>query len=404
MFKVSDAFIAELISGAEIVTKVNLYYAGELLAEDIPMKSGSITDDSNSLIRRRCNVVLEPAEDWSKFIPGYGKNMEQARGVRDFGLWPVGTECKIWQGIKFNDSSMGIEWVPMGTFRIANPKVSATTDQITVSFDGYDASRKISRARFSDAFNIQYKTDVPSACKQIILAQCSWLMEDDFDFSEVESMVSAAGDLDGFLFVPNLIFDRDDDPWKQAVDIATSSGMYLYIGLDDKIKMKPIPDLLSDPPEFSYDEGEDCILTDVDRDIDDEQGYNGVIVTGENSTNATVVREEIWETNVASPLYYDPAVPDASIYGPNPYFLTSQSISGSYQAILAGKAQFFRLTGIIESLNISAIPMFAHESMDLIHIKHERSQIDDNFILDQFTMGLGPEGRLSGRTRARRIA
>lgn len=403
MYRVSPDFIQEIKSGAEIVTKVNLYYAGELLAEDIPMKSGSITDDSNSLIRRRCSIVVEPAEDWNKFIPGAGRGFYDPLGLKDYGLWPVGTECKVWQGVKFRDRRLGTEWVPLGTFRIANPKVNASTDQITVSFDGYDASRRISRARFKDAFGIPFGTPVTNACKTIILNQCSWLSDADFDFDEADAIISATG-LQEPVYVPNLVFDRDDDPWKQCVEISKSSGMDIYIGLDDKIHMRPIPSMNSDPPLFYYDEGDDCILTDLDRDIDDEQGYNGVIVTGENSSNETVIREEVWETNPASPIYYDPFVPNASIYGPNPYFLTSQSISGSYQAILAGVAAFFKLTGIIESLNISAIPMFAHETMDLVHIKHDRSQIDGNFILDQFTMGLGPEGRLSGRTRARRLA
>ena len=403
MYPVSPEFMAEIRAGAEIVTKVNLYYAGSMIAEDIPVRSGSITNDSNSLIRRRCAIELEPAEDWDKFIPGLGRDTNAPKGIRDFGLWPVGTECKIWQGVKFRDRRYGTEMVPLGTFRIANPKLNAEEPQITVSFDGYDISRRISRARFKDAYNIAYGTPVTAACKSIIMHQCSWLSDDDFDFKEAEAVVSATG-LDKPVFLPNLVFERDDDPWKQCNDICEGSGLDIYIGLDDKIRMRPIPSLNNDPPLFHYDEGEDCILSGLDRDIDDEQGYNGVIVTGENSSNDTVIREEVWETNPMSPIYYDPQIPNASVYGPNPYFLTSNTIAGSYQAILAGVAQFYKLTGIIEGMNFSAIPMFAHECMDLIHIKHKRSQIDGSHILESFSMGLGPEGRLSGRTRARRLA
>jgi hypothetical protein len=404
MYPVSPEFIAELRHGAEIVTKGNLYYANELIYEDFPIRSGSITDDSNSLIRRRCSVQLEPAESWEDLVPGAGFQTNASTGTADYGLWPVGTECKLWQGIKFRDRSLGTEWVPLGTYRISKPSVSVGDDGgVSVSFEGYDLSRKISRARFKDAFNIVYGEPVTSAISKILRNQCSWLNDQSFDFSEAQALVSAASQLSS-LFTPNLVFDRDDDPWKQASDLATASGLDLYIGLDDIIRLRPIPLLAGDQPVFYYDEGEDCILTSLDRDIDDEQGYNGVIVTGENSSNPVIIREEIWDTNPASPIYYDPLVPSNSVYGPNPYFLTSQYISSGYQALLAGIAQFFKLTGIVEAIQISAIPMFAHESMDLVHVKHDLSRVDGSFILESFTFGLGASGRLSGRMRARRLA
>lgn len=403
MYQVSPEFEKEIRAGATIVTSGDLYYAGEQIAEDIPIRSGSVTDDSNSLIRRRCQIELEPAEDWEHLIPGAGFQNNAPAGTADYGLWPVGTELKLRQGVEFRNRKLGTEWVPLGTFRIAKPSVSVSEDSINVSFEGYDMSRKISRARFKDAFNIPYSTPVTDAVRIIILHQCSWLTEADFDFSEATAIVSAASTLSA-LFTPNLVFDRDDDPWKQSSDLCKSSGMDLYIGLDDKIRMRPIPMLVNDLPVFNYDEGVDCILTSLDRDIDDEQGYNGVIVTGENSSNPVVIREEIWDTNPASPVYFDPLLPNNSVYGPNPYFLTSQYISSGYQAILAGVAQFYRLTGIIENINISAIPNFAHESMDLVHVKHDRSKVDGSFILESFSMGLGARGRLTGRMRARRLA
>lgn len=402
MYSVSPEFIQEIRSGATIVTRGDLYYADLLIAEDIPIRSGSITDDSNSLIRRRCQIELEPAEDWEGLVPGAGYQNNASLGTADYGLWPTGTEIKLRQGVEFRNRKLGTEWVPLGTFRIANPSVSADGDQITVSFAGYDLSRKISRARFKDAFNIPYGEPITSAVKRTLKSQCTWLSDEDFDFAEAEAIVSSSSSISA-MFTPNLVFDRDDDPWKQTTELCKSSGMDLYIGLDDKIKMRPVPLLIGDPPLFFYDEGEDCILTALDRDIDDEQGYNGVVVTGENSSNPTVIREEIWDTNPASPTYYDPLLPNNSVYGPNPYFLTSQYISSGYQALLAGLAQFFKFAGIIENINISAIPMFAHESMDLVHVKHERSKIDGSFILEQFTMGLGAQGRLTGRMRARRL-
>lgn len=401
MYSVSQQFMDEIRAGAEIVTKGDLYYGGELIAEDIPILDGNITDDSNSLIRRRCTIQLEPSENWDKLIPGIGSVPNESQGTSDFSLWPVGTELKLTQGIKFRRREFGTEWVPLGTFRISKPRVNVD-DGIKVSFQGYDASRKISRARFKDAYNIPYGTPVPGAIKNMLMYQCSWLDSSSFDFYEAEAVVSAAPTLSA-MYTPNLVFDRDDDPWKQAMEMAKSCGLDIYVGLDEKIRMRPIPSLSNDPPVFSYDEGEDCILTGLDRDIDDEQGYNGVIVTGENSSNPTVIREEVWERNPASPIYYDPTLPNNSIYGPNPFFLTSQYISGSYQAILAGVAQFYRLTGIIENINISAFPMFAHESMDLVHVKHGLAKVDGSFILEQFSMGLGAEGRLTGRMRARRL-
>lgn len=389
MYPISPQFIEALNEGAEVVTRADVYKRGQKVYE-LPVTSGSVTDDATAAVRRRCSLEVSLGDQPELYVPGQ-------QSEDNVGLWPNGTEIKLLQG--FRHRTLGLELIPMGVFRVSRPIVTDNGEDLRLAVTGYDRSRAVARARFRDSYQVKH-TDMATAIKGILMRQCAWLTEGDFEdgarWMRTDGYYGSTG-----YFVPRATFDRSDDPWKACTDMALAAGADLFFDVDGLPVLRPETDPSSEVAVFSYDEGEANLATAIQRDLDDEQAYNGVVCTGENSSLPTSVRAEIWDTDPLSATFYDPARPYDTDYGPVPYFMTSQFVENTAQALAAATAQFNRLRGIIENISIDAVANFAHQSNDVIHIKRNRVGVDGNYVLDAFTIQLGVGGLLNGTTRRR---
>jgi hypothetical protein len=390
MYLVSDQFTEAIRNGATIRTRADLFCGGVKCAE-LPVVSGTVTVDSTATVRRHCSLELSVEENM-ELIPA------KQHEIASPGLWPTGSEIKLYQGVVFGDGTS--EMIPLGVFRVSRPVVVDNGDELKLSVDGYDRSRTVSRSRFTDVYQISYRS-VDQAIRTILQRQCHWLTDSFWtDPTKWQRTDGQYGSLD--LAVPRLTFDRSDDPWAECQDIALSNGLELFFDVVGDPVLRSIPDAGNEDAVFSYVEGDGNLLTKIGRDLDDEEAYNGVICTGENSSATTTIpRAEVWDTDPLSPTYYDPANPANSEYGPVPYFMSSQYIWDNNQAKRAAQAKFNTLSGIIENLTLSSVPFFAHEANDIIHIRRNRVNVDDNYALESFQFDLGSEGTLDGTTRRR---
>src|SRR6478752_3607128 len=163
MYPVTSNFLAEIVKSHTPVAKAQLMQRGSLLYDDIPIISGTITDDSTALIRRRAQLEIA-AEDsimalLSQTPPGNG------------GLWPLGNEIKVYAGVQY--SSGTYEWVPQGVFRIAKPVIK-DNGTVSISMDTYDRSRSVSRARFTNVYTVAAGTNYATAIKNLIKSRLAW--------------------------------------------------------------------------------------------------------------------------------------------------------------------------------------------------------------------------------------
>lgn len=390
MYPVSDAFIRAIQDGAIIRTKAELFCGGVACAE-LPVSSGTVTVDSTAAVRRRCSLEISVGAN-PLLIPS------REPSINSPGLWPTGSEIKLYQGVVLPSGKQ--EMIPLGVFRVSRPVVRDNGDELTLYVEGYDRSRTVSRSRFSDVYQIAH-VSVDQAVRQILQRQCSWLTDDFWNNpSKWQRTDGHYGSRD--LAVPRLTFDRADDPWEQCTEIVRSNGMELFFDVIGEPVLRDISEASDEDPVFEYLEGDGNLLTEIDRDLDDENAYNGVICTGDNSSASTTIpRAEVWDTDPLSPTYYDPTFPSNSEYGPCPMFMSSQYIWDNDQALRAAQAQFFQLTGIIENLSLKSVPFFAHEANDVIRVKRDRINVNDNYALESFRFGLGSEGTFDGITRKR---
>lgn len=283
------------------------------------------------------------------------------------------------------------ELVPLGVFRISKPEIHDGPDGATIMLHGYDRSRAVSRAKFTEPYVIAAGTNYSTAIKDLIKSRLATLTNDDFIFMTTSYTT------------PQLVFTSDDDPMEKAASMAASMGAQIFFDGDGKCVLRPEPDPLFDPAVFAYESGETSTLVEIGRDLDDEQAYNGVIVVSENSELTVPLRAEAWDTSQNSPTYYDPDYPSQSVYGPVPYFVSSQYITTQAQCQDAADATLARVLGIIEQTQFNSINNPAHESSDIITVERGEIGATGVNILDSVTIGIGEGTMMTAATRKRRV-
>lgn len=379
MYPVSQRFLDGLRQSHTAVARVDLMQRGEVLVSGIPVVSGDVTDDTSALVRRRASLALQPTSD----VLGYLSQFPPADG----GLWPLGNELKLFGGLRFGDGTE--ELAPMGVFRISRPKLSHDPAGISVGVECFDRGRAVSRARFTKPYSVAMGTNYALAIMNLVKSRLPWMNDDDFDFMETD-------------FTTPALTLMDEDPWKQAQDMAASFGAELLFNGDGRCVLRAEPDPLYTPPVFEYVAGEEATVTGITRDLDDEQAYNGVIVTSSNTSLPAPLRAEAWDSDPTSPTRYDPANPEESLYGAVPYFMSSQYIATQAQADTAASANLTRVTGVIESIDFSAVNNPAHEGGDVVRVTDAAIGADAVYILDSVRIGIGESFVMGGTTRKRR--
>lgn len=386
MWPVSERFLKTLRYSHTKITRVDLYHDNQPEVTDLPVLDVVVEDDSTADVRLRCEVSLPATSEMLALLP---QNPE-LRG----GLWPLGNELRIRSGIRFEDGTE--ELVPMGVFRISKPGISSTSQgERTIRIQGYDRSRAVSRSAFVNPYQITLAAmDIPTEIKMLIMSRLPMLTDDDFVLMSSSHIP------------PPVTFLRDNDPWKDAVvPLAKSIGADVFFNGEGKLVLKPFTNPASDPISFEYIEGTEAIILALDRQLDDEDAYNGVVVVGKSSEeDVAPPRGQAWDTDPLSPTYFDPAYPDLSHYGAVPYFFESEVVVTDEQAKDAASGLLLDVMGVIESIDFTSICNPAQRSGDLIRVKNEDTNVDELASLISLRFGLGQEDwTMSGTTKRRKL-
>lgn len=382
MYPASDEFFASLRKSHTVFARAEVFRRNTQLA-DLPIISGSVTIDKTANFRRRVTLDIEAS---SVELPG-----------PDFDnspLWPVGYEIKVWSGQVFPLNYQRREEVPMGVFRISRPKISRTPEGISLSVEGFDRSRAVSHNRFTQYYIIEKGSNYGVVLKQLIQDRAPFLDVDQFvGFDQITNTC------------PALILTPEDDPWIKALEMARSCGFELMFNVDGNPEVKPNVDPASSAATFTYASGNEAMLSSIDRDLDDEESFNGVIVVGRsNDHTEKVPRGEAWDTDPTSPTYYDPNSPRQSLYGGKPKILTSDLVTDDEQALTMSRSELLLVSGVLENIQFSGICNPAHDASDIIKIEDNPSGVNNLYQLESVQIGLGYSGNMSGTTRKRRIA
>lgn len=368
MYTVSAAFAALLARAHTIAVRAEVTDGlTNTVIATLDVTGGTVTVDGSNDVRRQCTVTL--ADPTGALVP------TQAMGL----LHPsTGHELRLYRGIAA--ASLGAdELVPLGVFRLTRPRVSDRGDQLTITLTGYDRAKKVQRARFTDVYTIAAGTDYATAIQTMLTSRVPSLT---FDFQTTTAVT------------PTLQFAEKDDPWKRALEMATSLGMQLYFDPAGVCVLRPEPSPATDRVAWTYAEGDAATILSVDKDLDEEQQYNHAIVTGERSDGAAPVRAEAWDDNPASPTYWQ------GPYGDVPDFYSSKYITTVTQAQQAADALLRKKLGVLESLELNAIVHPGHEAGDVIRVTRTRMGLSAAlYALDRVTVPMGADQPLAASAR-----
>lgn len=371
MARQTDEFYAEIRRSHTVISYVDVIGA-DLEIIRLSAIDGEVNVDGTAEFRRKLSVnCVDPT----------GRLTPRTEGEI---LTPYGTELRPYRGIRYADGET--EVCPLGVFRLSKSDVSdVSSGPPTIKLEAFDRSRVVARDKFIVPYVIAVGTNVLTAIKEIV--------QQTFPDAEYDSISTT------MLTTAPMLFDAGDSPWAAVSTLATSIGCQIYFDVEGRIAIVPPDDINSLPaPDFSYIEGQGCIMTDMTRVYTDEPGFNGVIVTGESvGDELPPVRGEAWDMEPTSPTYrYGP-------YGEVPMFHTDPLVKTAEQAATVANGLLAGRIGSSSQLGITAGVNPSYEAGDVVQVVRPRSGVSGLYALDAFNVPLKHDGTQGLSLRERRV-
>lgn len=371
MWPTTPAFNEALKTNRRIATRVEVLWRGIAQTMLDVLTEGTITAENETVRRSGSIKLIDPQGTLTPVT------------ARDL-LAPRGTELRLFKGL-YLPGLLEPEMVPLGTLRITEPNIQRAEGGTVISIKGYDRAHVIKRSRFTDPYVVAAGTPVSTAIRDIITSRSV------FPVNVTPTSHTT----------PQLVFEALSDPWEAIGQLATSIGYETFFDVLGTFVARPTPDYESQLPVWDYSPGELSLMLDNSRTLSDDDSYSGVIVRSEHPEITTPIRVEVWDTDPASPTYYDPANPAASEFGPRPFGFTSPLISTTAQAQLAGETILSRVSGLLEKVQVSALGHFGHDIGDVITAVDPETRLAGSHVIEQISQPLR-RGPMTLTMRSRR--
>ena len=272
------------------------------------------------------------------------------------------------------------ELVPLGVFVLDADLEEAEDGTLTVS--AADRSRRISRARWTDPYIVAAGLNVGDALADL-LTTCWVDCPIGSTLTTIDKVTGAkAVYLDG----------ADSDPWKDARELAASSGHDLYFDAEGVVQVRDTPDPQSDPVCFTYYAGDEGVVLSRTRTLKLSQLYNGVIATAEGSGVAAPKRGEAWDDDPNSPTYCDGPMGRVPLFYSSPVLTTQGDVDSASVTRLA------RVKRPVEQVTFTLLPNPAHEAFDVVEFVDE-NDVARRYMFDIVSIPLDSQGTLTATTR-----
>jgi hypothetical protein len=329
----------------------------------LAIQNGSVAMDSRRNITRTAELELIPTA---------------TRSITDVYklVMTPDVELTIKRGLYLANGS--IEYVSLGVFSTDEAKYSRSVSGV-LKWSGSDRSKKISRSKFVDPYQITAGTSLATAGSTLLQSR---FPDVSSNFANVLENVTAT-----------LTYDASDssDPWGSARDLFADNGYDLNFDGNGVARAIQVPDPATVAPVFDYGAGATNLVLEADVSGTLEKTYNGVIVVGEGSSLTTPVRGEVWDTNPASPTYW------LGGYGKVPFFWSSPLITSTVIAQAVATVLLSKLKGKTEQLTWSNVVNPALEPLDVISVTLGRRRVQA--VIDQLTIPLRAQDSMTSIAR-----
>lgn len=355
----SPELAATLAASHEVVSRVDLWYAGRLVAAGLPLVDGQVQQDADDDIRARltCTIACPTGE----LVPD-GAN----------GLTPFGGELHVQRGVRVPGGA--VELVSLGWFRI----------QQTDAEEAYRRNR--AGAWVSGGASIEVEAlDRMSAVDDSRLLAAGKPPRGATCLSEIRRLVRG--------LLPVSTFDIDDEPvpaglvyeesrLEAVAALADAVEAKAYAGPDGTLTMTNVAPV---DPVWTFAGTEAGGLLAVSQVASRDGAYNAVVARGEADGDKPAVQAVAYDVTPNSPTRWD------GPYGRVPTFYSSPLIKSVKQAQRAAKTRMDSLVRGRERLyRIEAVPVPFLQPLDSVTVSTPRVRFTGQLV--SIDMPLTAEG------------
>ncbi|MEV7425161.1 DUF5047 domain-containing protein [Streptomyces sp. NPDC091212] len=330
---VSSAFRQALTTSHRIVTRVDAHYAGQVVAEDIPIQDGTVTLDRGSKVRRSLSLTISDVKylPWNATDPlaVYGQTLVVSRGI------VMGTNPP--------------EMIRCGTFRIDEP--SGDTHFGPVTLTGKSSEVAIQ----DDRFMVPMTTRGYTNCVEAI----SYLIRLTLPSAVITNQTAGLRNPTCAIAT----WDAQTDRWDAVTQIATAMNAEIYVDSLDRFVIRDLPTVSSEAVAWDIADGEGGTLMSSARTMSRTSVYNAVVATGESiSTYTAPVSAVAYDNSPSSPTRW------GGPYGKVPRFYTSALLLTTGSCQVAADGMLFDAIAPNIQAQIQASPNPAMEPGDCLRI------------------------------------
>lgn len=328
----------------------------------LPAVDGSVKVDRSANIRRACTVTCIDPEG------------ELAPRGPESDLTPFGTELRPYRGVVYADGTEEVK--PLGVFRISKCVIRDTAaGSVQIQIEAFDLSRTIQRDKFVEPYLIESGTNVIAAIKALVERTFP-----EIEYDTVSSPITTTA--------PQL-YDVNDDPWESITELALSAGCEAYFDAEGRFVVVPETGTMSSPV-YTYIEGKNCTVIDLEVEFTDDPGYNGVVVEAESTGDEKPpIRVVVWDDDPMSPTYH------RGPYGEVPMHHTERLAKTTEEAEAVGRQIVKTLLGFAARLSLTAMVNPALEGGNIVQVERARSHVSGLFSVESFSVPFGARGAQS---------
>lgn len=270
---------------------------------------------------------------------------------------------------------------PSGTGRGGGPGVTVTGGGMTgtglhLTIKAVDPSNAIAKNPWEKPFIV---TSQPYEQAAVAMVTDRLPTQEDF------SITTAGRDTELLIYG----MDQATDAWQDIRELATACGYEAYFDTAGTFVFRPVTDPRGTRPVWVFNDGEQCTVTQAERELTADQTLNYVVVKGESTSSQNAVSAVAFDEDPSSPTYV------YGRFGRHSTTVTIPSVTTQDQAQAAANAILYAALGAAETTTITSVPIPFLECGDCVTVSIGDIKADGRYVINQVTMPLAPGGAMT---------
>jgi hypothetical protein len=169
------------------------------------------------------------------------------------------------------------------------------------------------------------------------------------------------------------------DAWQDIRDLATACGFEAFFDVAGTFTFRQVRDPRITPPVWTFTDDATCTVTQIDRELTDDQTLNYIVVKGESTSSQNPVSAFAYDNDPSSPTYV------GGRFGAHGAVITIPSVTTAEQAQTAANAILYASIGSCETTTITTVPIPFLECGDCVTVSIGDVESDGRYVINQIT-------------------